>query len=65
VPRDKEMLCFGIGCRSDIVSEASGGDLTVYSGFQNPGKLTLDNVARETQLRSVIGARIRIGKILA
>jgi len=41
-----------------------GGDFTIYTGFQNPGKLTLDNVTRDTKLGSVIGARISVGKIL-
>src|SRR6266508_4535124 len=45
-------------------SELQGGDLTVYTGFQNPGKLTVDNITRDTKLGSVIGARISGGRVV-
>ena len=43
---------------------ACAGDLTVYTGFQNPGKLTVDNVTRDTELGSVVGARISAGRVI-
>src|SRR5947209_5233342 len=39
-------------------------DATIYTGFQNPGKLTLDNVVRDTKLGAVVGARISGGKVI-
>lgn len=40
------------------------GDVTVYTGIQNPGKLTVGNVLRETNLGAVVGARISAGRII-
>jgi hypothetical protein len=53
-----------LGLSMSLSPQLLGGDLTLYTGFQNPGKLTLDNVARETQVGSVIGLRISTGRIL-
>ena len=39
-------------------------DATIYTGIQNPGKLTLDNVLRDTKLGAVVGARISGGKVI-
>jgi len=39
-------------------------DVTIYTGFQNPGKLTIDNVVRDTKLGAVVGGRISGGKII-
>jgi len=47
-----------------VSSELSAGDLTIYTGFQNPGKLTVDNITRDTKLGSVIRARISAGRVV-
>ena len=39
-------------------------DATIYTGIQNPGKLTVDNVLRNTNLGAVVGARISGGKVI-
>ena len=40
------------------------GDVTIYTGFQNPGKLTVDNIVRDTKLGAVVGGRISGGKVI-
>ena len=40
------------------------GDATIFTGIQNPGKLTVDNVLRDTNLGAVVGARISGGKVI-
>lgn len=40
------------------------GDATIYTGIQNPGKLTVDNVLRDPNIGAVIGARISGGKVI-
>ena len=40
------------------------GDATIYTGIQNPGKLTIDNVLMDTKLGAVVGARISGGKVI-
>ena len=40
------------------------GDATIYTGFQNPGKLTIDNAVRDTKLGAVVGGRISVGKLI-
>jgi len=52
------------GLNSILSSSLFGGDLTVYTGFQNPGKLTVANATTNPEVGSVIGARISLGTIL-
>jgi len=40
------------------------GDATIYTGFQNPGKLTIDNVVRDTKLGAVVGGRVSVGGLV-
>jgi hypothetical protein len=62
----KQVYIFGLVLIMGAVvsSELSAGDLTIYTGFQNPGKLTVDNITRDTKLGSVIGARISAGRVV-
>jgi hypothetical protein len=39
-------------------------DATIFTGFQNPGKLTIDNIVRDTKLGAVVGGRISAGKLV-
>jgi hypothetical protein len=41
-----------------------GVDATIYTGIQNPGKLTVGNVLQDTNLGAVVGARISVGKVI-
>jgi hypothetical protein len=40
------------------------GDVTLFAGIQNPGKLTIDNIPRDTATGGVFGARFGGGRVL-
>jgi hypothetical protein len=40
------------------------GDITLFTGVQNPGKLTYNNVVRDTKLGGVLGARFSQGQVI-
>ena len=40
------------------------GDITLFTGVQNPGKLTYNNVVRDTKLGGVFGARFSQGQVI-
>jgi len=44
--------------------EISAADVTLFTGIQNPGKLTIDNVVRDTKLGGVFGARFSGGRVI-
>ena len=44
--------------------EISAADITLFTGIQNPGKLTIDNVVRDTKLGGVFGARFSRGQVI-
>jgi len=44
--------------------ECLAADLTLFTGVQNPGKLTIDNVVRDTKLGGVFGARFSGGQVI-
>ena len=44
--------------------ETSAADITLFTGVQNPGKLTIDNVVRDTKLGGVFGARFSGGQVI-
>jgi hypothetical protein len=44
--------------------EGLAADITLFSGVQNPGKLTIDNVVRDTNLGGVFGARFSGGQLI-
>lgn len=39
-------------------------DITLFTGVQNPGKLTVNNVVRDTKLGGVFGARFSAGRVI-
>ena len=51
------VICFAPG-------ESKAGDATLYAGFQNPGKLTVDNLVHDTKIGGVFGARFSAGRLL-
>jgi len=53
-------LCVGLFASVSLLA----GDATIYTGFQNPGKLTIDNVVRDTKLGAVVGGRISVGRLI-
>jgi hypothetical protein len=44
--------------------ESLAADITLFTGVQNPGKLTIDNVVRDMKLGGVFGARFSGGQII-
>lgn len=44
--------------------ESLAADITLFTGVQNPGKLTIDNVIRDTDLGGVFGARFSGGQVI-
>ncbi|MGH9426849.1 MAG: hypothetical protein ACRD2L_11180, partial [Terriglobia bacterium] len=44
--------------------EYLAGDITLFTGVQNPGKLTINNVVRDTKLGGVFGARFSGGQVI-
>jgi len=44
--------------------ESLAADITLFTGVQNPGKLTIDNVVRDTKLGGVFGARFSGGQVI-
>jgi len=44
--------------------EISAADITLFTGIQNPGKLTIDNVVRDTKLGGIFGARFSSGHVI-
>jgi len=44
--------------------ESLAADITLFSGVQNPGKLTINNVVRDTKLGGVFGARFSGGQVI-
>ena len=44
--------------------ESLAADITLFTGVQNPGKLTIDNVVRNTKLGGVLGARLSSGQVI-
>src|SRR5206468_5649788 len=53
-------LCLSFGFSPFVFA----GDATIYTGFQNPGKLTIDNAVRDTKLGAVVGGRISVGTLI-
>jgi len=52
-------------CVSVVCSrEGSAADITLYTGVQNPGKLTVNNVLRDPRLGGVFGARFSGGQVI-
>ena len=48
-----------------ICTQASlAADITLFTGVQNPGKLTINNVVRDTKLGGVFGARFSGGQVI-
>jgi hypothetical protein len=48
-----------------ICTQASlAADITLFTGVQNPGKLTIDNVVRDTKLGGVFGGRFSGGQVI-
>ena len=58
----KPVYVFGLAFIS--AARLWAGDLTIYTGFQNPGQLTVGNVTRDTQVGSVVGGRISVGGLI-
>ena len=55
------LLLFLVG----IFTQASlAADITLFTGVQNPGKLTINNVVRDTKLGGVFGARFSGGQVI-
>ncbi len=50
-------LWLSLGCARSTLA----GDITIFTGFQNPGKLTIDNAVRDTKLGAVVGGRVSVG----
>jgi len=44
--------------------ESLAADITLFTGVQNPGKLTINNVVRDTELGGVFGARFSGGQVI-
>jgi hypothetical protein len=44
--------------------DSLAADVTLYTGYQNPGKLTIANLDRDTQSGGVVGARFGGGGLL-
>ncbi|MSO22317.1 MAG: hypothetical protein EXQ58_03490 [Acidobacteria bacterium] len=44
--------------------ESIAADITLFSGVQNPGKLTVNNVVRDTKLGGVLGVRFSGGQVV-
>lgn len=44
--------------------ESPAADITLFTGVQNPGKLTINNVVRDTKLGGVFGARFSGGQVI-
>lgn len=44
--------------------EGLAADVTLFSGVQNPGKLTINNVVGDTKLGGVFGARFSGGQVI-
>ena len=44
--------------------ESLAADITLFTGVQNPGKLTINNVVRDTKLGGVFGARFSGGQVI-
>ncbi len=59
---------FALGLFALISSIFAGSlfaaDATIYTGIQNPGKLTVGNVVQDTKLGAVVGGRISGGKVI-
>src|SRR5262245_30049429 len=48
-----------------VCTQASlAADITLFTGVQNPGKLTINNVVRDTKLGGVFGARFSGGQVI-
>ncbi|MBM3800719.1 MAG: hypothetical protein FJW26_00240 [Acidimicrobiia bacterium] len=47
-----------------LVPRSSAADVTLFAGIQNPGKLTVNNLVRETKLGGVFGARFGAGRVV-
>lgn len=47
-----------------VAQDGQAADITLYAGAQNPGKLTIGNVPRDTATGAVFGARFSGGGIL-
>jgi hypothetical protein len=47
-----------------FASASFAADITLFTGVQNPGKLTIDNVVRDTKLGGVFGARFSAGQVI-
>jgi len=56
------MLCVFLSLSGALESRA--GDLTLFTGVQNPGKLTINNVVRDPKLGGVFGARFSGGQVI-
>ena len=46
------------------LQESLAADITLFTGIQNPGKLTINNVVRDTKLGGVFGARFSTGQVI-
>lgn len=44
--------------------ESLAADITLFSGVQNPGKLTINNIVSDTKLGGVFGARFSGGQVI-
>ena len=48
-----------------VCTQASlAADITLFTGVQNPGELTINNVVRDTKLGGVFGARFSGGQVI-
>ena len=56
------VLCLFLG--GICPQENLAADVTLFSGVQNPGKLTVNNVVRDTKLGGVFGARFSGGRVI-
>ena len=53
------LFLFGICAQASLAA-----DITLFTGVQNPGKLTINNVVRDTELGGVFGARFSGGQVI-
>jgi hypothetical protein len=45
-------------------TESLAADITLFTGVQNPGKLTVNNAVRDTKLGGVFGVRFSGGRVI-
>ena len=51
-------------CLLISLQKGLAADITLFAGVQNPGKLTINNVVRDTKLGGVFGARFSGGQVI-